>query len=261
MNEASKDNPLAGKGIVVTRPAHQAAPLAALIRAAGGTALRFPVIEIVDIEDPRPLYALIDRLDAFEWAIFISPNAANKALAAITARRGWPPRLAVAAVGRASVRELNNFGVMEVLAPARFDSEGLLETPPLKNIAGKHVAIFRGVGGREMLGNALTARGAIVEYAECYRRVRPRVDPASLLEAWARDELHAITVTSSEGLRNFCELVGPRGRPWMLKTPVFAPHPRIAATARELDFATVVETAQGDDGLMQGLREWFGARV
>ena len=150
MSEASKDNPLAGKGIVVTRPARQAAHLASSIRAAGGTALLFPVIEIADVEDPRPLYALIDRLDAFEWAIFISPNAVNKALTAITARRGLPPRLAFAAIGGATTRELKNFGVAQVLAPARFDSEALLEMPQFQNIAGKHVVIFRGVGGREI---------------------------------------------------------------------------------------------------------------
>ena len=64
---------------MVTRPAHQAAHLAESIRAAGGNALLFPVIEIADIEDARPLLALIDRLDEFDWAIFVSPNAVNKA--------------------------------------------------------------------------------------------------------------------------------------------------------------------------------------
>jgi len=45
-----KDRPLRGKNIVVTRPAHLAQELADLIRAAGGTAILFPVIEILDVE-------------------------------------------------------------------------------------------------------------------------------------------------------------------------------------------------------------------
>ena len=37
--------------------------VAALIRAAGGDVILFPVLEIRDVDDPRPLNALIDRLE------------------------------------------------------------------------------------------------------------------------------------------------------------------------------------------------------
>ena len=253
--------PLAGRGIVITRPAHQAARLAELIRAAGGAPILFPVIEIVEVDDLRPLLALIDRLDEFDLAIFISPNAVNKAVNLIKARRALPPRLKLAAIGRGSVRELKHFGLTGVIAPARFDSEALLELPELKNVAGQRIVIFRGEGGREVLGDTLTARGATLEYAECYRRGRPQVDVAPLLKAWARNELHAIIVTSSEGLRNLFELAGGPDRPWLGKTPLFVPHPRIEQTARELGFAAVVLTAQGDEGLLQGLVSWFAVHA
>jgi uroporphyrinogen-III synthase len=252
---------LAGKSIVVTRPARQSAYLAEAIRTAGGDAILFPVIEIADIDDTRPLLALIDRLDDFDRAIFISPNAVYKAMTLIKARRALPPQLAFAAVGQATVRELGNFGVTAVTAPARFDSEALLALPEMQDVAGKRMVIFRGVGGRELLGETLTARGAVVEYVECYRRVLPHADPAPLLKAWERNEVHAVVVTSSEGLRNLYALVGAQGRPWLQKTPLFVPHPRIAAAAHELQFAAVVQTTQGDDGLMQGLQQWFAARA
>jgi uroporphyrinogen-III synthase len=259
MSEAGTGKPLAGKGIVVTRPAHQAAHLAGLIRAEGGNPLLFPVMEIVGIDDARPLLALIDRLDAFDWAIFASPNAVTKAFDLINARRAWPVQLRVAAVGRGSVRELNQRGVHTVIAPARFDSEALLDLPEMHAVAGKRVVIFRGVGGRELLGDTLTARGAAVEYAACYRRDRPRIDAAPLLDAWSRNALHAITVTSSEGVQNLLALVGAAGALPLRKTPVFVPHPRIAGTARELGLTTVVVTAQGDDGIVAGLLRWFAA--
>ena len=67
---AAQRKPLAGRGIVVTRPAHQAAHLVELITAAGGKPILFPVIEIVAVGDPQPLRALIDRLDQFDIAIF-----------------------------------------------------------------------------------------------------------------------------------------------------------------------------------------------
>ena len=256
-----RDTPLAGKGIVVTRPAHQAGYLAESIRAGGGNAILFPVIEIAEIEDQQPLLALIDRLDDFDWAIFVSPNAVSRALRLINARRELPARLRFAAVGHGSVRELNQCGVREVTAPARFDSEALLDLPQMREVGGKRIVIFRGVGGRELLGDTLAARGAGIEYAACYRRVRPRRDAARLLEAWARDQLHAITVTSSEGLHNLVALAGATGRSPLRQTPLFVPHPRIAETARELGLATVVVTAQGDDGIMHGLQQWVTART
>ena len=257
MGEAGTGKSLAGKGIVVTRPVHQAAHLAGLIRAESGNPLLFPVIEIVGLDDTRPLLALIDRLDEFDWAVFVSPNAVMKALSLIHARRTLPARVRFAAVGRGSVRELKLCGVTAVIAPARFDSEALLELPPMQDVTGKRIVIFRGEGGRDLLGDTLTARGAAVEYAACYRRGRPRIDAAPLLEAWARDELHAITVTSSEGLQNLVALVGAAGRLRLQTTPLFVPHPRIGETAGELGLATVVVTAQGDDGIVQGLRQWF----
>lgn len=252
--------PLAGRGIVVTRPAAQAGPLAELIRSAGGRPILFPVLEILDSADLVPLVDAIDRLDRFDLAIFISPNAVLRAMNQIVARRAWPAALRAAAVGKGSVKELKRFGITGVLVPARsFDSEGLLALPELQQIGGWRVVIFRGDGGRELLGDTLAARGASVEYVECYRRARPRADAAPLLRAWARNEVDAVTITSSEGLRNLFEMVGKLGQSWLRRTPLLAPHPRIAAAARELGCREVVETGPGDDGLMAALLRLFAA--
>ena len=247
---------LAGCGIVVTRPVAQAQALAELIRGAGGRAIVFPVIEISDVADLGPLHALLDRLDRFDFAIFISPNAVDKAMNLIAARGGLPPRLKVAAIGQGSVRALARFGVGDVIAPSRrFDSEALLELPAFADVAGRRVVIFRGEGGRELLGDTLAARGAHLEYAECYRRGRPDADVAPLLRAWARREVHAVVVTSSEGMNHLFDMVGKLGRAWLQKTPLFVPHPRIADTARSLGVREIVLTGGGDAGIVRALVE------
>jgi uroporphyrinogen-III synthase len=249
---------LAGRRVVVTRPAGQTAHMAALIRAAGGEPVLFPALEIFDAEDLQPVLALIDRLDAFDLAIFISANAVNKALALVQARRAWPAGLRVAAIGRGSERELQRGGFAAVIAPSeRFDSEALLDRPELKDVQGKRVVIFRGDGGRELLGDTLSARGAVVEYAECYRRGRPQADVAPLLALAARHQLDAFTVTSSEGLANLYDMLDEAGRQWFKQTPLFAPHERIAAAARALGVQTVVLTGPGDEGLVAGLAAFF----
>lgn len=253
-------SPLAGRGIVVTRPALQAAPLAEMIRSAGGKPILFPVLEILDTADLAPLIDAVDRLDSFELAIFISPNAVLRAMNQIVARRSWPAGLRAAAVGKGSVKELKRFGITGVLVPTRsFDSEGLLALPELQQIDGWRVVIFRGDGGRELLGDTLAGRGASVEYVECYRRARPRADASPLLRAWARNEVDAVTVTSSEGLRNLFEMLGKLGQSWLRRTPLLVPHPRIALAARELGCRNVVETAPGDEGLMAALQQLFAA--
>ncbi|KIO48801.1 uroporphyrinogen-III synthase [Nitrosospira sp. NpAV] len=252
------NKPLTGINILVTRPAHQADDLAARICLAGGNPVLFPVLEILDIGDQRPLLDLVARLDEFDLAIFISPNAVNKAMSLIQTKRSLPPTLKVAAVGQGTTRVLGNFGVNQVIAPAmRFDSEALLEMTELRQVQGKRIVIFRGDGGRELLGDGLLARGATLEYAECYRRVKPGTDAAPLLRAGARGEINAITITSSEGLRNLFDMVGEPGQVWLKKTPLFVSHERIAQTARKLGLDQVIRTAAGDEGLVQGLLEYF----
>jgi uroporphyrinogen-III synthase len=256
MNEAGTGRPLAGKGVVVTRPAHQAQALARLVEGAGGNPILFPAIEIRDLEDLAPFTRVVDRLDEFDLAVFISPNAIERALKLIRARRTLPPGLKIAAIGGGSVRTLERHGISGVIAPqGRYDSEALLERG---EIAGaRRVVIFRGEGGREHLGEALTARGAAVEYAECYSRAKPVLDAAPLLRTWAQGGVHAVTATSSEGLRNFADMIGPGGRESLERTPVFVPHPRIADAARGLGIRTAIVTGPGDEGLLTGLTAFF----
>ncbi len=250
--------PLTGITVLVTRPAHQAGGLVDGIQAAGGIPILFPVLEILDITDPRPLLELIGRLDEFDLAIFISPNAVNKAMSLIHARRLLPPGLRFAGVGEGTVKMLGKFGVDAVIAPsARFDSEALLDMAELKHVEGKRVIIFRGDGGRELLGKTLLERGAMLEYAECYRRVKPAADIAPLLKALANGGIGAITITSSEGLRNLLDMVGEPAQAWLKQIPLFVSHERIADTARKLGCAHVIFTSAGDNGLLEGLSNYF----
>lgn len=252
---------LAGRGILITRPAHQSTGLAARVRAAGGEPILFPALEIAAIDDPAPLQALVARLADFDWAVFVSPNAVARALESIRAHGAWPSGLRAAAVGRGSVRELNRRGIETVVAPQeRYDSEALLECPELQAVGGRRIVIFRGDGGRETLGDTLAARGATVEYAACYRRVLPAVEPAAraaLLARWARGEVQAVTAASTETLANLFDLLGAEGAAQVRRTPAFVPHARIAQAARDLGVTTVTVTEAGEEGLLAGLVEWF----
>ncbi|MBY0577858.1 MAG: uroporphyrinogen-III synthase [Burkholderiales bacterium] len=246
--QSREASPLTDIAVLVTRPARQADNLVEGIERAGGKAVVFPAIEIGDIEDDGTLRSVLGRLDEFDLAIFISPNAVEKALGRIGA---LPPGLGLAAVGKSSLAALESSGAKNVLVPeGRYDSEGLLELPELAAVQGKRIVIFRGVGGREALGEELKARGAWVEYAECYRRLVPEAR-ISLDEA----DLQAVTATSGECVRNLCEMM--KDCIWIRKKPIFVPHERIGGIARDEGFEKVVVTESGDEGLLLGLFKWF----
>lgn len=243
---------LAGLKIAVTRPRDQAAPLAQRIAQAGGTPLLFPLLDIAPVANDAPLREQLSRLAQFDLAIFISPNAVQYGFAAIRPA-DLPPQLRIATVGQGSAKALRELGITDILAPTeRFDSEGLLTLPELQDVAGWNVLIFRGDGGRELLGDTLKARGATVEYAACYRRSKPQQDIAALLSA----DPDAISVTSSEALEHLRQMLENCGSEAWRDLPLFVPHPRIADLARQQGWGRVETTASGDDGLLSGLIAW-----
>ena len=250
---------LSGVRVLVTRPARQAQALCNAIAARGGEILRLPVIEIGDPSDIRPALKIIDKLDSFAIAIFISANAVEMAQALITAHGAWPATLKIAAVGKRTAAALQHLGKHVDLMPQHgSDSEALLSLAGLQDVAGKNIVIFRGEGGRELLADTLTQRGAHVEYAEVYRRMKPDVDVSAIQQAGEAGEIHIITVTSNESLHNLCAMTGDRGRHWLYKTPLVVISQRSAELARETGFKIVIIAKHAsDEGLVDAIKEWY----
>ena len=254
---------LRGVRVLVTRPVHQAEALAALIESAGGEAVCLPTVEIVPPADPAALNAVLDRLHEFGFAIFISPNAVLQAVPLLRACGGVPKTLQLAAVGQGTRRALQAAGFPEVLAPEEcFDSESLLELLPHALVAGKNILIFRGEGGRALLGESLTARGAQVHYAECYRRIPPRQPDAAVLARLRQGDIDMLTITGLAGLRHLYGLVGESGRARLLATPLVAVSERQAQAARELGFNAElrIATQASDAAILTELLAWQTAR-
>ena len=246
--------PLAGRSIVLTRPRHTTQKIAQRIAIAGGTAMVFPALEIVALPETPQLGALIDRLDEFDLAVFVSANAVEHGCTAVLRHRSWPTHLRCAAVGSATQAALPEQGISSVIAPTeQFDSEALLALPQLRAAAAQRIEIFRGEGGRELLGKTLAERGAQVEHAVTYRRERPEADPEPLLRAWRHGSIHAVSVMSGESLGNFYAMLPDEGRAWLRATPVFVPHQRIAERANELAITQVYLTGPSDDALIDKL--------
>ncbi len=258
MDCAVEMSALAGRHIVVTRPAGQATHLAEALVDLGAHPVLFPVLAIENVDDVTPILDVAIRLDQYDWAMFVSPNAVDHALKVILVERTWPAALRVATVGHSSEAALARHGIGNVVAPSeRFDSEALLALHEFADVKGRRIIIFRGDSGRDLFGDTLRERGASIDYVTCYRRTRPAIDPAPLLKLWSESRLDAMTVTSSEGLRNLYEMIGKLGQGWLKNTPTFMPHARIAEQARALGLHNVVQTGPADAGVLAGLNDYF----
>jgi uroporphyrinogen-III synthase len=249
---------LHGAGVVITRPARQAAGLAREIAALGGQPLVFPAIVILPPEDSTALRDVQWHLERYDIAVFVSANAVEYG---VGDPRSWPARLLTLAPGPGTAAALAAVGVHNVRIPVTtMDSEGLLALQELETVAGKRVVIFRGDSGRELLKSALEARGAFVTQVECYRRARPQAGASGLVDAWREKRIDAVTLTSSEGLDNLWAILGTEGRRYLAATPAFVPHPRIAGHAQSLGLRETIVTPPADSGLLASLLEYFARR-
>jgi uroporphyrinogen-III synthase len=256
---------LDGLRVLVTRPADQAVPLCRLITEAGGEALRLPTLEIRD-PDPRDaarLVAVIEALEGYDLAVFISVNAVIRGMEFIQARRAWPATVKVATVGASSSRVLARYGLTVDLAPAhQFNSEALLALEELQDMRGKRVVIFRGNGGRDVLRDALIQRGAAVEYVEVYRRVCPVIDPGDIAHFWQSGAVDIITVTSNESLQNLYNMAGPQGRSLLREMQLVVISQRQAVLAAELGFRHEPQVAANasDEAILEVLLDYASTR-
>lgn len=250
---------LRGLGVLVTRPADQAEGLCKLIEQRGGTAMRFPALEIADPLDPQALLRAGQRLDEFDYAVFVSANAVNRAVERILALRDWPARLAIVVIGKRSAAELQRFGLRADVCPERkFNSEALLELPEMQQVRGKRFVIFRGNGGREFLADALRERGAQVEYVEAYRRVQPSSDVSHLLQAWGAGHIDIVLINSAQSLENLSEMIGERGKRLLTSTQLLVVSDRIVPLVRKLGFQhqPVVADNATDEAVLDALLRW-----
>ncbi|WP_249011726.1 uroporphyrinogen-III C-methyltransferase [Conexibacter sp. DBS9H8] len=193
--------PLHGRTVAVTRARAQASGLAVRLAALGARVIEAPTIRIVELPGPVPDLTGVDLI-VFSSANGVGAFFGRLAAAAVDARA--LAGLRVAAMGPGTARALAERGVRADIIPDRFIAEGMVEALSALTIA--RALIVGGREGRDVLADALTARGVAVEVAVVYENVVDPLTPETLTALAGADYL---TFTSASSARNYLDAGGP----------------------------------------------------
>lgn len=255
--------------ILITRPKAQAQPWAEQLQALGASVSLQPMMSIEPLTDPESERAIINAILAFaeyQKAIFISQNAVHYGLQWLD--QYWPQLpidVQFFAIGQATANLLEqgigegglDAGYLAHSATSAMNSEALLAHPDLQDIEGQKILIFRGKGGRTLLAEQLTARGAVVEYCELYERQKP--SGVQYLDTVYRStsKQAVLVVHSGETLDNVCCLLDPSDLAWLQQQPVLLPGQRVAERAQHAGFEHIIVAENAcHDSMINALSEW-----
>lgn len=241
---------LTGLNVLLTRPQLQSASLVTAINGRGGRVCEVPLIEIEAVKEPVACEAIKSRilsLDQYDAAIFISTNAARIGMEWIDA---WWPQVPAGvsayAVGPGTAKALQVLDWPVFYSNKGVTSEHLLALPGLQAISGHRIALFRGVGGRELIAETLRSRGATVDYLELYHRRTPDYGGDMLLNLIRQQHINAIVVTSAQILDVLLHFL--KNDPSAItSTPMVVPSERIRQYALDAGLARVINAGGADD--------------
>jgi uroporphyrinogen III methyltransferase / synthase len=231
--------PLTGVSVAVTRARAQASALARRLRALGAHVVEAPAIRI------EPLGATVGDLAGFDLVCFTSPNGVEQFFAADgVADARVLAGTTVAAIGPGTARALREHGIAADVVPERSVAESLADA--LHDVPVRRALIARALEARDVLGDALRARGAEVEVLALYRTVAEELSAGARSAALGCDYA---TFTSASSARFFAAAAGTLAGPRLVSIgPVTSD--ALRALGREPDVEAAEHTP---DGLLAAL--------
>jgi uroporphyrinogen III methyltransferase/synthase len=249
--------PLAGRRVLVTRPAGQGDELAGLVRAAGGQCLHVPVIQIAEPPSWQPLDDALARAATYDWIVFASANGVQSFVARLRAA-GRDARLLgtarIAAIGPATRRALEAAGLACDLTPDEFRSEGLAAAFAGLHPGGRFLLV-RADKGRDLLRRSLEEAGHQVDEVVAYAS-RPLATLDEEPRAAVAGGVDWLTVTSSSIAEAVARLFADRIRRWRIASI----SPVTSAALGRAGLSVTVEAEEATAaGLVAAMGRWESA--
>ena len=252
--------------VLASRPAAQNSHWRQLLLQAGFGVLDIPMMEIAELTDDESVQRIKSRilqLDLYDGVIFVSQNAVAAAFDWI--EDYWPQLPAgirFYAVGKKTaevieqrVARLDGFAAgRTIYAEGAMDSEALLAQLMQHGDPGnRKFLICRGAGGRPVLGEELTRKGAQVDFCELYRRQLP-AGAAEKISQISFDATHdVLTVFSGETLDNLVAVFKSAKMPVWRDIPIVVPGKRVAENARANFERIIIAENATDEAMLNAL--------
>lgn len=242
--------------ILVTRPEPSASALVARLRQIGKQAWSFPLIDYLPGRELAQLPQRLAILGPEDLLFAVSHQAIRFSAPVMQQQNAVWPTLSYYAIGRRTALDLHQASGRNVDYPQGIaTSETLLNMPSLRDLHGKRALILRGNGGRDLLAETLSQRGAMVDLLECYQRRPCDYQGAEEAVRWRKQGITTLVVTSGEMLQHLYSLFpAVDRREWLLHCRLVVVSDRLATLAAELGWQSVtVADGADNDALLRAL--------
>jgi uroporphyrinogen III methyltransferase / synthase len=238
------DGPLAGRTVAVTRARVQASGLARRLGELGARVVQAPAIRTRPLPgpplDPSPYDQICLTSPNGVDALFERLRAGGRDARALAGKR-------MAVIGPGTAEALRRHGIEADVVPERFVAEALVEA--LAGVDAKRALVARASKARDVLPDALRARGIEVDELALYETLAEPLSEHQLRQARAADY---VTFTSSSTVTFFLDALGKR--PLSPDTRVVSIGPVTSAALRERGIEPHVEAQRHDiEGVVDAL--------
>jgi uroporphyrinogen-III synthase len=256
-------NSLSGKSILVTRAAHQADDLAALIQQHGGTPVIAPTIDILPHASWEACDKAIDALYMYDGLVFTSTNGVHFFFQRLddlgTAQDSFSKKR-ICSVGEKTRQAVEERGLSVTTMPEKFTAADLANALSREDLHGISFLYPRGSLGNNSLPDALKLLGASVDAVTVYQTAKP---PAGRLEACRRDllagKIDVVTFTSPSTFENFISFFSAEERRQLFEeTRIASIGPVTSRAIEAAGFAIDIQSPQSTvASLVEALINYF----
>ena len=231
---------LSATNILICRPGESAHELSSALSALGASCYTFPTLDIVELIIPETEKQHILSLDQYKYVIVTSQHAAKSGLELI---ENYWPQFPIGqtwlAIGQKTASLLSNANIPVTPPKKDLTSEDLLKLTALQKAKDQKILILKGKGGRGVIPQVLTKRGAKVDEVDLYERVCPTYSHEQVKAALIDFKATYIVALSGETLLNLISLCEDHNIDLSSKTFIVPSH-RVANTAYDHGFKSVL---------------------
>lgn len=252
--------PLAGKTILITRSVGQSSQFSQLLQQQGAKVIEMPAIAIIPPASWEALDRVIAHLLEYDWLILTSANAVDyffERLATQNKDARALSGLKIAVVGEKTAQVLKQYGLKPDFIPSEFVADAIASDFP-EPLKGKKVLFPRvESGGREVLVQQLSAKGAEVVEVAAYQSTCPDSFDPIALEALKQGMVDVLTFASSKTVKCFHQLLIACGGVYLERICIASIGPQTSKTCQQLLGKVDVEATEYTlEGLTTAIVQW-----